>query len=142
MGKASFACLLLLGLILPAASAQAASNATAACSWDFPTQMGSGGGILMFFLGFMAGALVIGLIWLLMDQRWRLWHLWGGGGSSAPVPQYAPLNPQGYPGGQDMYQQPQGYPPAAYAQQQGLIWPHALGMSNYRSQYEVISPGY
>ena len=123
-------------LFLPLTMAQAASNTTA-CSWDFPTQMGSGGGILMFFLGFMTGALVIGLIWLLMDQRWRSWHVFGKGGGApagyAPIyPSLDPAQQQGYPP-----QQQQGYP-----QQTSYAWAIPPGMSGYRTEYDVIPAGY
>ena len=121
-------------LCLPVVAAQV-TNATA-CSWDFPTQMGSGGGVLMFFLGFMTGAIVLGLIWLLVEQRGRAWHLWGRD-STASAPQYQPLPPQGY---LQPDPQQQGYPPAGYAPQHGFVWPNAVGLGNYQSAYELITP--
>jgi hypothetical protein len=130
-------------LFLPLTMAQAAGSNTT-CTWDVPTQMGSGGGILMFFLGFMVGALVIGIIWLLMDQRWRSWHIMGRK-DGPPAPQYAPLypspdpsQPQGYP------PQPQGYPglPQGYPPQQGGAWGVQFGLGNYRTEYELINPLY
>jgi hypothetical protein len=124
--------LLLLTLSLPVVSA---TNSTD-CSWDFPTQMGSGGGILMFFLGFMTGALVLGMIWLLVDQRWRSWHLWGRD-SSATAPQYQPMPPQAYL----QPDQPQpGYAPTGYAPQPGLVWPNAVSFGNYQTTYDLITP--
>lgn len=128
----------LLPLLLPCALAQAATNTTD-CSWSFATQMGSGGGVLMFFLGFMTGALLIGVIWLLMDQRWRSWKVFG---RSESTPQYAPLYPtpeQSYQ--PSMPQQPfqPGYSPGYPPQQQSYAWP---GHGGYQTQYEVIVPGY
>jgi hypothetical protein len=127
---------------LPLVSAQAvATTNTTDCSWSFASQMGSGGGILMYFLGFMTGALVIGVVWLLMDQRWRSWHVFGHGGSAQAA--YTPMYPQAYPpvdpGQQQGYPPaPQGYPPG-YPPQQAFAWPAQGG---YQTQYEVIVPGY
>lgn len=134
-------------LFLPAVAAQAATTSasstnTTDCSWSFATQMGSGGGILMFFLGFMTGALVIGVVWLLMDQRWRSWRVLNRGGGNPSA--YTPMYPQGYPPADQAQQQgyppaPPGYPPG-YPQQQQYTWvPPTAG---YQTQYEVITPGY
>jgi hypothetical protein len=129
-------------VFLPLATAQVAATAnTTDCSLSFADQMGSGGGILMFFLGAMTGALVVGAVWLLMDQRWRSWHPFNRGGG-APNP-YTPMYPQGYPGVDPGQQQgyppaPQGYPPG-YPPQQAFAWPAQGG---YQAQYEVIVPGY
>jgi hypothetical protein len=125
--------------------AQTSSNTTCSCSWDFPTQMGSGGGVLMFFLGFMTGCLVIGLIWLLVDQRWRSWHVWGHAPEAAPAAQYAPLYnpsaPAAYPA-QDQGAPP-GYPPPGYPPpQQAGVWALPGGLSTYRTQYDVLMPPY
>lgn len=128
-------------LFLPSVMAQAAATTnTTDCSWSFATQMGSGGGILMFFLGFMTGALVIGVVWLLMDQRWRSWHVFSRGGGTPSA--YTPMYPQGYPPADQAQQQgyppaPQGYPPG-YPQQQ-YTW---VPTGGYQTQYEVITPGY
>jgi len=132
----------LLALFLPLAVAQAATGANTTCSWDFASQMGSGGGILMFFLGFMTGALVIGVIWLLMDQRWRSWHVWSRG-ASAPAPQYAPLYPAPEPAQQPGYPPPQqGYPPGYAPPGQAGAWAGAFGLGGYRTEYELIMPTY
>lgn len=131
----------LLLFIRSVAGQAAATTNTTDCSLSFASQMGSGGGILMFFLGFITGALVIGMIWLLMDQRWRSWHVFGRGGSASAA--YTPMYPQAYPPvdpGQQQGYPPaqQGYPPG-YPQQQAYAWSPQVG---YQTQYEVITPGY
>jgi hypothetical protein len=134
--------LVFLLFFLPSVAGQAAATTnTTDCSWSFADQMGSGGGILMFFLGFMTGALVVGIVWLLMDQRWRSWHVFSRGGGTPN--QYTPMYPQGYPGADPS--QPQGYPPAptgyppGYPPQQAFAWPAQGG---YQTHYEVIVPGH
>lgn len=118
-----------------------ANSNTTDCSISFADQMGSGGGILMFFLGFIVGALVIGLIWLLMDQRWKSWSIFGGqnrvspsgnpSGPYASLPTYPP--PGAYPGPQPAYSSG-----SAYAPQQIYTWPAA----SYQTQYEVVPQSY
>jgi hypothetical protein len=137
--------LVYLLIFLRLAMAQTDGNATD-CSHDLPEQMGSGGGILMFFLGFMTGALVIGLIWLLMDQRGRSWHFFGHGGGYAPVyPAQDPAQQPSYPMPQPGYPAPQpGYPAPAqgYPPQQAYAWAPPAGLGGYKTEYELITPQY
>lgn len=138
--------ILMLLLQLRVCCAQAA-NATA-CSWSINDQMGSSGGGIMFFLGFLACAILALVIWLLVRRYGAPkpampkpasgsgWHIpfWHSNrvapGDAQPAPgQYQPGNPPA-PG---LY--PPGPPPAQ--NMMGWYYP-GLGLTGYRTEYELV----
>ena len=120
---------------LPAACAQTPIPCN--CTWDLPTQMGSGGGIFMYFLGIFTALVLGGVAYLLSRQRWFSmpatphmpnWHL-PGFPKANPSP-YAPV-----PDPQD---------PTAAASQMlaGAQWPPPASQGWYQTEYQVIAPDY
>lgn len=154
---------LVLLLHLRVSCAQAANST--ACSWALGDQMGSGGGIFMFFIGWIPGALLASFAWWLSTlygpkaqkesggggwhlPAWHLpsWHSQTGPGRYQPVPDHPQPGPAPGPApgqyplqpGQDQWGMPPGQPPpGSAAGSMGWYYP-GMGLAGYRTEYDVV----